>query len=232
MKEIVLKLEASKQPNWIYDLSKNSPTTVRILDCKPGKGDSIQQLVELNTPDEHLDKAVERIMDNPQVMDVYMARTRRGKSVGRVLSRRAVACVSLMDSNLFCRSCLFASRPKSDGTVEWTLAFSDGRSLSQFLRRLEREHIRFEIRRLSKVVDRTSLTPRQVQVIQYALDRGYFDYPRKTALSTLAKELGISKSTLGEILRRAEKKALASLYGSNGERFNSINGERLKSVPS
>ncbi|KKK96050.1 hypothetical protein LCGC14_2666650, partial [marine sediment metagenome] len=100
--------------------------------------------------------------------------------------------------------------------VEWTLAVSDGRSLSQFLRRLEREHIRFEIRRLSKVVDRTSLTPRQVQVIQYALDRGYFDYPRKTALSTLAKELGISKSTLGEILRRAEKKALASLYGSNG----------------
>ena len=222
MKEIVLRLEASNQPNWISDLSKDAPTTVRILDCKPGKGDSIQQLVELNTPDERLDEVMERITNNPQVMDVYMAKTRRGKSVGRVLSRRAVACTSLMDSNLFCRSCLFASRPKSDGTVEWTLAFSDRRSLSQFLGRLENEHIIFEIRRLSKVVDRRSLTPRQVQVIQYALDRGYFDYPRKTILSTLAKELTISKSTLGEILRRAEKKALASLYGSNGERFNSF----------
>lgn len=213
LREIVLRLKAS--PNWMSDISRDSPTTVRILDCKPGReGGTIQQLVELNTPDEQLEEIVKKIRKNPMVTDVYVARTRMGKSIGRVLSREALACGSVMESNLFCRSCLFAAKPSGDGTVEWTLAFSDGTSLTQFLNKLESVRIKIEIRRLSKVLEEKGLTPRQHQIILKALDKGYFDYPRRMDLSTLAKELGITKSTLLEILRRAEKKALTSLYGS------------------
>lgn len=222
LREIVLRLNTSSQPNWISDLARGSPSTVRILDCKPGRDGAVQQLVELNTPEAKLDEAIEAIRRNPQVIDVYMAKTRTGKSMGRVLSRGAVACKSVMESNLFCRSCLFSSKSSPDGAVEWTLAFSDGRSLSSFLKRLESERISVEIRRLSKMVETKGLTPRQMQVIQRALDRGYFEYPRKTDLSTLAGELKVSKSTVGEILRRAEKKALTSMYGSGAERLSSV----------
>lgn len=214
LREIVLRLKAS--PNWISDISRDSPTTVRILDCKPGREvGTVQQLVELNTPDEQLDEIVEKIRRNPMVTDVYVARTQVGRSIGRVLSREALACRSVMESNLFCRSCLFAAKPAADGTVEWTLAFSDGTSLTQFLNKLENERIKVEIRRLSKVLEQKGLTPRQHQIILSALDKGYFDYPRRIDLSHLAKELGITKSTLLEILRRAEKKALTSLYRSD-----------------
>ena len=216
MREIVLRLKAS--PNWVSEISNVSPTTVRILDCKTGKAGTIQQLIELNTPDEELDEIVERVRKNPMIVDVYVERTRLGKAIGRVLSRQALACSSVMESNLFCRSCLFTSKPASDGTVEWTLAFPDGKSLTQFLEKLESEQIKVEIRRLSKVVDQKGLTPRQHEVILRALDKGYFDYPRKTNLSALAKELKITKSTLVEILRRAERKTLTSLYGGNAEK--------------
>lgn len=212
MREIILKLKA--MPNWVSDIS-DSPTTVRILDCKPGREGTTQQLVELNTPDEQLEGMVEKIKRNPMVLDAYMARTRVGKALGRVLSKQTRACSSIMESNLFCRSCLFTSRPSSDGTVEWTLAFPDGNSLTQFLNRLESERIKIEIRKLSKVVEQRSLTPRQHQIILRALDRGYFDYPRKMDLAALAKEMNVTKSTLVEILRRAEKKALTALYGSS-----------------
>jgi predicted DNA binding protein len=127
-----------------------------------------------------------------------------------------------MDSELFCRSCLFTSKSNADGTAEWTLAFPDGRSLTRFLKRLEKDDISVDIRRLSKVLDRKNLTPRQQQIIQHALDRGYFDYPRRIDLSNLAGELKVSKSTLGEILRRGEKKALSSLYGQDADRFSAI----------
>ena len=212
MREIILKLKA--MPNWVSDISA-SPATVRILDCKPGREGTSQQLVELNTPDEQLEGIVERIKRNPMVLDVYMAKTRACKALGRVLSKQTRACSSVMESNLFCRSCLFTSRPGSDGTVEWTLAFPDGNSLTQFLNRLENERIKIEIRKLSRVVEQRSLTPRQHQIILRALDKGYFDYPRKMDLSALAKEMNVTKSTLVEILRRAEKKALTALYGSS-----------------
>lgn len=212
----MLRLKAS--PNWVSEVSNNSPSTVRILDCKPGRDGTIQQLVEINTPDEYLDELMQGLRKNQAVVDVYMARTRMGKAIGRVLSRQALACRNVMESNLFCRSCLFTSKPKTDGTAEWTLAFTDGKSLTQFLKRLESQRINVDIRKLSNVVDQKGLTPRQQQIIIRAIDRGYFDYPRKVHLLALAKELNISKSTLLEILRRAEKKSLTSLYGSDVDR--------------
>ena len=50
------------------------------------------------------------------------------------------------------------------------------------------------------------LTPRQVEVMIAAINAGYFEFPRKTGLTKLAKGLSITPSTAGEILRRAENK--------------------------
>ncbi len=64
------------------------------------------------------------------------------------------------------------------------------------------------------------LTVRQREVIQHALDAGYFDWPRKTKSEELAEQLGISRATFLEHLRKAESKlltdALADSPNSNG----------------
>ncbi|WP_458208153.1 helix-turn-helix domain-containing protein [Haladaptatus sp. NG-SE-30] len=66
--------------------------------------------------------------------------------------------------------------------------------------------------RLGKLLphtDRTaSLSARQSEVIEAALDAGYFDWPRRTDAQTLANQLGIAHSTLLEHLRKAEKKLI------------------------
>lgn len=54
----------------------------------------------------------------------------------------------------------------------------------------------------------TSLSPRQEEVLQAALDAGYFDWPREIDAKSLAGRLGIAHSTLLEHLRKAEKKLL------------------------
>lgn len=52
------------------------------------------------------------------------------------------------------------------------------------------------------------LTSKQELALLYAYLRGYYDYPRKVSLNELAGELGLSVSTLSELLRKAENKVM------------------------
>jgi len=54
----------------------------------------------------------------------------------------------------------------------------------------------------------SQLTTRQHEVIQHALDAGYFEWPRRTKSEELAEQLGISRATFLEHLRKAESKLL------------------------
>ena len=48
----------------------------------------------------------------------------------------------------------------------------------------------------------------RVALLRTALTRGYFDYPRRVSLTDLALELGVTKSSLSQSLRRALKEVL------------------------
>ena len=69
------------------------------------------------------------------------------------------------------------------------------------------------------------LTDRQREVIEHALDRGYFEWPRRTNCDGLAAELGVSRATLLEHLRKAESKLLTEALEDRPSRF-----ERSRSV--
>lgn len=55
------------------------------------------------------------------------------------------------------------------------------------------------------------LTERQYEVIELALESGYFEWPRETTSEELAGELEISRATLLEHLRKAESKLLSDV---------------------
>lgn len=54
------------------------------------------------------------------------------------------------------------------------------------------------------------LTERQRDVVTEALSHGYYDWPRGITNEALAKELGISRATLQEHLRKAERALLSA----------------------
>jgi hypothetical protein len=58
------------------------------------------------------------------------------------------------------------------------------------------------------LVDRTKLTPRQLEVLETASEMGYFDSPRRANATEVAAELGIHASTLREHLSAAHSKIL------------------------
>ena len=55
------------------------------------------------------------------------------------------------------------------------------------------------------------LTDRQREILQTALAAGYYDIPRRATQRDLATELGLSRGTVGEHLRRAEAKIIRSI---------------------
>jgi predicted DNA binding protein len=68
-----------------------------------------------------------------------------------------------------------------------------------------------ENRESDGVLDRGILSERQRDVFELARERGYYNWPREVNATELADELGISKATFLEHLRKAEAKLLTSL---------------------
>jgi len=57
------------------------------------------------------------------------------------------------------------------------------------------------------------LTEKERLVLTTALGAGYYEYPRKISATELAEQLGYSKSTAIEYLRKAENKVFSSMSG-------------------
>lgn len=217
LREIVLQLKAPS--TWASELTAKYASTVRILDCKPGKKEGqLLQLVEVNSAPEELDKLAEDVKNSPAVKEAYVVKTKKGRMLGSILTE-SVLCSTLQGSSSFCRSCLFHAVPKSDGTVEWTVAFTGREALNELLDVLKREKVDVKILRLTSIVDAETLTDRQRKLVETALEEGFFDYPRRITLRQLAKKTGASASTVSEVLRRAQKKIL-STYGRSSEELS------------
>jgi predicted DNA binding protein len=60
----------------------------------------------------------------------------------------------------------------------------------------------------------TMLTDRQRRVLRSAVERGYYDTPRTCTLTDLAREIDVAKSTLSEVLHRAEGTVLKRVMAS------------------
>jgi len=67
------------------------------------------------------------------------------------------------------------------------------------------------VKKIKQYCPDSLLSPRQSDILNLALDNGYFDIPRKKSLSELAEDLHISPTALSENLRRINKK-LANNY--------------------
>ena len=214
MREIVLQLKAPV--NWVSEITTKHPSTVRILDCKPAESkDGIRQLVEVTSDPEELKEIVKDVRGSPLVKEAYIVETKRWRMIGSLLTE-SVFCGMVMQSNAFCRTCLFQSKVKPDGTTEWTVAFTGREALSELMERLKEDKVDVKILRLTSIADVENLTSRQRSIVEVALEEGYFDYPRRITLRSLAKKVGVSASTVSEVLRRAEKKILSTYSRPGG----------------
>ncbi|MDP6324699.1 MAG: helix-turn-helix domain-containing protein [Candidatus Thalassarchaeaceae archaeon] len=91
-----------------------------------------------------------------------------------------------------------------DGWVEWEF-ITDRIHAIALTEQLKDAGIPYKVLSISKNETTRLLTPRQREVFDLAVIGGYYDTPRRITLTKLADEIGISKSTLCEMMHLIEK---------------------------
>jgi len=94
----------------------------------------------------------------------------------------------------------------TDGEVAWTLTTTRNR-LSSLSSALDRSELRYVVEHVwDSAQFEQILTERQQEVVDAAIEAGYYDSPRECTQEELADRLGMAKSTCSEILHRAEER--------------------------
>ncbi|MFW5919591.1 MAG: helix-turn-helix domain-containing protein [Halanaeroarchaeum sp.] len=100
---------------------------------------------------------------------------------------------------------------------------TDRKTLSEATDRLEDGVDRWRLRQLTTTAsadtvpgaanrqDDVTLTEKQREAVQTAVDRGYYDRPRDASLGDLADELGVTRSALSQRLNAVESKLITDL---------------------
>lgn len=108
---------------------------------------------------------------------------------------------------------------EAHGRDNWLfrIRFNDHESLSAFSEYCQIHDIRLNVRRVHNLTanelndDPFELTDEQREALELALEKGYFEVPRRATLSDLAADLDVSQQAVSERLRRGTHKVMKEL---------------------
>ena len=183
---------------WVAAVSRSHPETrFRVLAAFPGERSGVA-LVEISGPD--LESVLGDMADHPGLLDVDVMDAQTHSVLVRLETYQPVILDVLQDAGL-------PMEPPvdiEDGVA--TLEVTGPRErLSALVDGLEALGAPFEVRRVTRELDSGGLlTDRQRELLEAAVEAGYYATPREVTLTELADRLDVAQSTLSETLHRAE----------------------------
>ncbi|MEM2346002.1 MAG: helix-turn-helix domain-containing protein [Archaeoglobaceae archaeon] len=161
--------------------------------------DRIKALLKLKT--ENLENVVEN-------MPEFCQSIRLSKNSARVLLKEHPCLIA----PLLLKAGGIIRKMKVEGKkLIWDVVCDDEGFL-KLMEALESAEIEYEIIYKGRLESEDTITLREEEILKIALQKGFFDYPRKIRLEELAKQLGMAPSTLSEIMRRGQKKILQKFF--------------------
>jgi predicted DNA binding protein len=190
--------------SWIKRVTAEFPSVIRVLDCRSlPDGEGVQELFEVTSAADLSEKIVEYLRQDSYVYDIDIVKAEQGRVVGSLKTHKCTACKTFAGADCF----LVSATSKPDGKLEWAVLGNDT-MVKSLMQELENQKVIGEVVKISKIKDEEELTARQEEILQIALEKGYFEFPKKITLRQLAKVLDVSPATLTEILRRGQKRVL------------------------
>jgi predicted DNA binding protein len=194
---------------WVTPITENYDVS---LTCQVG-GHSKRSgwgLVTIKGDDKILDKILDEIKDHQSVGGIQVKTREEGLVSFLVDVIRCKACEMLIKSKAF----MVFPVDIQKGRMKWLLITDDNRTVGKIFDQLAEVGYDVKIERVTAFGGKKILTERQEEVVRVAFSSGYFEYPKRTGSSKLAGRLGISVSTLSEILRAAQRRILAEYLRS------------------
>ena len=118
----------------------------------------------------------------------------------------------LLAHSIIASGCLITKASVDGREIVWNVICDDD-SFLKLMRNLEETEVDFEILYKGRPSGESKITYREEEILKIALEKGFFDFPKKIKLEELAEIFGIAPSTLSEVLRRGQKKVLKNYFG-------------------
>jgi len=185
---------------WISDVSTAHPeATFRVLAAIPGE-DAGFGLVEITADDPR--PILSDVEDHPVITRIELVQAGTETALVQFETTQPLLLFSAKES----RIPIELPIEVADGTTTLSVTASRDR-LSELGRQFDNFGLSYEVEYVSPHVESDRLlTERQRELVQTAIEMGYYDTPREASMTDLADELDIAKSTCSETLHRAEEK--------------------------
>jgi predicted DNA binding protein len=101
-----------------------------------------------------------------------------------------------------------------NGVATWKVLVRDRLVLRRAIKKIRSGGIPVRLVKYAPAISNYGLTRRQRKLLETAYEKGFFDVPRRIDLRSLAEELGVSRSTIMESLRRAIARVLEQQFSN------------------
>ena len=195
---------------WIGALTRQHPDVVfRILAAFPDEENGVA-LAEIEGP--NLQSVLAEMEDTAEVIDLELV----GKPEGSVLVQFETSDPFLLLPVRDSGALLDLPFLVANGRASWEVTATSDR-LSRLGDQLRTLNVEFDVHSVTQLVETNRLlTEKQAELVQTAVDEGYYDTPRDCSLTDLADAVGIAKSTASEMLHRAEEKIIKEFVDDGG----------------
>ena len=213
MYEAVLSVNLTQ--SWISKVLRQLPIQINVLDVIPFDEHGVEDLVEVklnSTSPQILESIVKEIEG---VEFVKMSTVDMDKAIMIVGTRGCGGCRLIVQSGCF----LVSATTASDGWIEWKLIMNEKVQIQNLVQTLDQGGIESRLILIQPIDDKEALTARQERIIKTALERGYYDFPKRIGIRELARLFDISTASVSETLRRGQKKIIEQYFVAKGEKI-------------
>ena len=212
---VEIALSGVEGDDWVTETLRTQGVAFRLLGCRPADRGRRRPsgFFEVETNGTGIGPVVHRLRARLAARELAVASLGRDRALLRVAVPMPSICSAAFDRGDFCISCPFLGTTAPGGLTTWNVLVPqivDARRLLTASARYGKP--RPTLVRAGAYRKRWGLTGRQEKALRLAFELGYFDYPRRASLSTIATRLGVGRSTVLELLRKATTKLAAQRF--------------------
>ncbi len=206
MMEAAFSLQGSNF--WLVEIAGRYETAITITECIPWKKNGGQALFSIELGDVNIDEMVESIRSRTDIVSVEKVSDTPTQYLGSIAMKECSWIWKIVD----CGCYLSKAWCNGDGRlIIKVLSGSEG-SLPRLIKSLSEKGITVDICKINRLDNQSAMTAKQEMVLRLALQRGYFDYPRRIKLKDLAELCGMNPATVDEIVKRGERNLLENYF--------------------
>jgi len=197
--EIEIEIPSDK---WLSKLSKKFPNLIlTILTMSLIKGNMGNILIRINGL--NISPLLSQLESHESIVQFYVVSESENSILLNIKIKNPLMLISTIESEILLKYPVQIQ----NGWAKWEI-YSTREKIHKFFQILKLREINIKLKNIGKHKEKVVLTPRQTEILNIAINEGYYEIPRKISISGLAEKLNISISTLSETLRRINKKLL------------------------